>query len=68
MSRRGGRGAARRRSYGVDRVLELFQVEGGPNDWGVWVGDVTYPHDAGGRTVSVGLALEWEPRRARGLE
>ena len=60
--------AVRGRVYGVRLVLEAFQVERGPNAWSVWVGDVGYPHDAGGRTVTVGIVLEWETGRIRVAE
>ena len=58
----------RGRVYGTALVLEAFRGERGPGAWGVWVGDVTYPHEAGGRTVSVGLVLEWETGRVRVVE
>ena len=58
----------RGRVYGVRLVLEAFQVERGPTAWGIWIGDVTYPHEAGGRTASVGIVLEWETGRVRAVE
>ena len=57
----------RGRVCGVDRVLEAFRVERGPGAWGVWVGDVGYRHEAGGRTVSVGIVLERETGRVRAV-
>ena len=57
----------RGRVYGVDRVLEAFQVERGPGAWGVWIGDVAYRHEAGGRTAAVGIVWEWETGRVRAL-
>lgn len=46
------------RVYGVRTVLMAFQVARGPNDGGIWIGDVRHSH--AGTTVVVGLVLRWE--------